>query len=506
MQQAYASPAVSNNPYSKSLWYYSRGDSGEEIRRMQFRNDTRQVLMNEKVYEEVESAVGSENGFIEPENEPSFQIPPRNPRREYDKKVLPETPQNYHYLKNPLRSTCKSVAQSVHLVQALKDSMVSYTYKNGIVASDEYWSILFGNTTALANINQLFIEKLPEGVVPTVTDHLVRALHIYPSYLSSSVRRGELALQLESDPNYGSWLVSIGNLLLINRFSSFHEALMAPQEGIMDLLALIEQIDDVRIQEMAAKITESPQIDHPVTVLLVPDSWKNNHHRAWAEISKKNATDQVAGYLKYEIKAYLGHIDSIKKQTDSLINQMKVICQHNFKISTLFNGYSEMAVETHTCSTPQTELFFENSITTSYELYSEKTQHQLEMVAKQLVSTSMFLNTRTDMLRALIKQMLGKNLVHSYDTVRQLEEFLTLLKQAFATICHRSISLITEFFATLLEGHQCHLTITEIVDHFTSLKRTYRELLEQKCIDIAHLETEIGRNDAVKKVLRMYSN
>lgn len=547
------------NPYSQSLWYYSRKNNGEEIREMEAKQRTieRRKTLN-KLQGNYKTSLGnlssdSDDLFSEADKE---NISPfSTPRSKTSETALQETsPQSIGISSQPtmannslpgLIEVVRVCIKDLELLSSIQDSMTAYSKQNAILVNSDHMLLLFGNVKTILSINRIFLKNL--GIakhfdVQLINDFLSRVLRVYPSYIFRRSQRMCLINRLEnSEHHFDKWIQSLENIISVSGYHNIDEVMEAPisylsrildftedilNPSLPDNISALNYISKLRmyIQRGCSQYSSSVTNDVRLSSFEVPQSWKLSNKTKWRNINSKPIEEQVIYYLRDEIKTKLVGFDRVCTLfRKSVFLQLDKILTHNYQIATTFNAISidipegrpRSAMPSDSQITPRTELFFENSIQSSYQLGMEKAEREKKQIWQYILKCDISLRSRQTLLKEYLNEAMTNNPIklesisEKYNEADFLSNMLNLLIEYSNTLFKKCLNVLKDFTCLLVTGssrgiHQIKTTDCKlIIDGYNQMKKTHIMMLRDDYTPMNRLTKEKGKSEALTKVLGM---
>ncbi len=560
-----------DNPYSNSLWYYIRGNDGDEIRKMEERQKTIRALsgnkktlgrskseMNRRTSDKKSILMEASNSLkskahslqrIQP-NKSNFTIfkpfSPLDPLFQKERQPLEDLVPSFE-----LENICKASLHHFDLLASLKESLNEYLEQNAILMNQKFKRLLFGNNETMNSVCMIFYQKIigkQQIDVADMNDYLSRALRVYPSYIFHRSQRKYIVENMTSEKShkFQNWLMSIGNILLVDGYTSLDEVLVAPVADLQKMIDFLEDNLDTddpanlgalnKIAKLRGYITSQQhdnlkmveQIEDELPFFEIPVSWKTHNKQKWREMSKLSVEEQSIAYLRSEIQATLNGFKIWYKQLSiKCLEKIENIIHSNIHIATIFNDMSQNVMSNTSEATgtncpsrnmtPRTELFYENSVGSTYQMYLNKCEREKQQVSIYLLKFEVSMDSRNKLFTGYVKKILEdvkqsdiRNIVSRMGVITTLSKLLECTKQYEMMAFARFIVTLRTFMATpLIDSSRSisgwhEMKPQEIIGRFESMRKAHKAILRDMYTgqsSVENLSRKIGTSAATERVL-----
>ncbi|KAH3665643.1 hypothetical protein OGAPHI_003831 [Ogataea philodendri] len=477
------------NPYSQSLWFLSRGNEGQEIKDML------------KKTEEL-NQTGKTITVVRP---PDKKLPP------LPAKLLTDFP-------TPVRDSFEDsraqvivsleqqYIQDLDLLNAVCSSFAAFVDDHGIPLSSTEITTLFGNVNLMTSLSELLVNNLLSRfpLEQTLDDHFTRMIQVYPSYMALHPKRMGICHSILNDPRYKPWVDSLQGINVEKLVEVPYQKIARLKETLTTLELLetcpkFQKLLDVR-SSLPSPVTA------PAVLLHIPELWKEKYKQKWKEIMKEPFEYQQLVFFQHEFKLIHHTFNHTIKKMDQSLKYQKQTMLSCENIGTVFvHLYKDLPDNNSSGQLTPRSLFFKDSfITSSYELYLEKSKTQSNIVNKLMSKFEYSLGPMVEEMSATIELASHKiaklqKTFHKIDRDTKISK-LTTIYQLNGQL-RAALLLIAKLYekyvaSTLLVFRGRSESAEKIVENYVNLRQ------QNKQIAVSSSNATFDQSLALTKVVR----
>lgn len=516
------------NPYAQSLWYTFRGNDGSEIDKykkatiettllpslMEKRNSLSSPSLSQSNKENIKPTVLNGNSVKSNWSSWSYK-----PKKEKSPIMEDSDDQILKPLNNPppyeLISIESTITKKLKILLNLSIKFNEFIEENSILANSKIKLSLFSNIETLLLIHEKFLDAILNrdskiDLEEMIYDHLQRLIHVYPSYLNSSMMRNYFAKSISEISKFKPFIIA--NYEEIG--SEFKDLIISPSEDFKKMLIYLDNYmgkSSPRIKVLISKFLkyyeESINVpfeanDEPL-FLDIPNNWKINHKINWKEISSMHIEKQIAYYLRWEIK----------KQYQRYCKMMKYIRYQIKQVSKLAISNNDI---TKNLIKFQINLPDGEYIGDKYKDILKRVEHENKQISNILEKFNDFINN--DKLKNIdnlivdtlvnIKRISNcDHIADKYfvDRVFNIHQLKVLFEGSLIIVFSKYIEFIRSYLAIMDKPDlKCDYNINEVIRGFQKKRENQMVNVQREEAHFAVYNEELGRVVAKGRLMRRF--